>query len=122
MMRRQAQPRSLSHIKGNDAMGMSVPMQAAWDWAEEYEKTLEARDPRLRGCVLVQHEDGTSMMLPWAFAVQYGVQDDLYVLVFTEHHGKQIFARSELTGFVTWAGPPNFDPEPVGSGTEIPYG
>jgi len=123
----------LSHIDlGRVDMTMSVQMQEAWDWAEDYEKTLEGSDPRLRGCVIVQHEDGTSMMLPWAYAVRYcpvpedgTLQYETYVIVFTEHHGKQIFAESELTGLVAWGGPPNFDPEPVGPFAdeyEIPYG
>lgn len=100
-------------------MGMSVQMQEAWDWAEEYDKTLKGEDPRLRGCVIIQHEDGTSMTLPWAFIVRYCVKDatlfdDDYIIVFTEHHGKQIFAESELTGLVAWQGAPKFDFEQFG--------
>lgn len=103
--------------KGEKTMGMSVQMKEAWKWAEEYETTLTAQDPRLRGCVIVHHDDGTSMTLPWAFMVRYHRDDGgTYIIVFTEHHGKQIFAEDELTGLVAWGGPPKFDTENFGPG------
>lgn len=103
---------------------MSVPMKKAWSMAEQYEKDLRADDPRFRGCVMIQDEDGTSMMLPWAFAVKYSVNPDQpnpknsFIIIFTEHHGNQIFSEEEVTSFLSWTGPPNCDPEFIENGVE----
>ena len=78
--------------------------------AEEMDRNLLATDPRLNGSVHVAHGDGSTFFFNHAFAVKCcrkippekmktWMTSDLeeWYIVFTEHHGVNIFAADDIS-------------------------
>ena len=62
--------------------------------AEAVDKDLRADDPRFRHTVYLVHEEGTSMLWRYAFAVKV----EEWYLIFTEHHGTHVYSEQDLSG------------------------
>ncbi len=62
--------------------------------AEAYDKTLKATDPRLRNCVYLIHDEGTTLFYRFAFIMKL----DDYCVIFTEHHSFHIYHESDVYG------------------------
>ncbi len=62
--------------------------------AAAFHETIKATDPRLRGSVYLQHEDGSTFFWEDAFAVR--VDGDDWLAIFTEHHRWHVYAMSDI--------------------------
>ena len=68
--------------------------------ADEMDKTLLSTDKRLRGAVLVVHQDGSSLFFNNAFAVRC---DPEWIIVLTEHHGAHVYNGEDLLKLRTFS-------------------
>lgn len=57
---------------------------------------LRADDPRFRRSVYLLHEEGTTFLWRYAFALLF---EEWYV-IFTEHHGTHVYHESDLAGLL----------------------
>lgn len=70
-------------------------------WAEsEYAEQVRMNDHdvwsrRFNGWVLIRHQDGSSFLMNQAFLV-LDRDDERFMWVFTEHHGRFLFVVAEL--------------------------
>ena len=64
-------------------------------FAEEYEKSIPADSKPFNGAVHIVCDDGATFFLPNAFFIRH----EAYILVFTEHYGRFIFAESDLLAY-----------------------
>lgn len=88
---------------------MSVDMKRVHAVAEMLDKNLRADDPRLQHCVLILHEEGTTLFFRNAFFKRYhdgehGNWGDSehpgeWIMVFTEHHGFHVYPVDDLSWF-----------------------
>lgn len=62
------------------------------EFAAKYHKDLLATDPRFRLGVQIKHTDGS--IFKWARA--FYLEEDYFVMVFTEHHGFYVYYREDL--------------------------
>lgn len=60
--------------------------------ANQYSGTVRADDSRMRGSVLVLHEEGTTLYFRYAFALKLGE----YIVIITEHHGTHVYADDDV--------------------------
>ena len=88
---------------------MSVEMKRVHAIAEMLDKHLRADDSRLQHCVLILHEEGTTLFFRNAFLKRYhdGEHGDWgdsenpgeWIMVFTEHHGFHVYPVDDLSWF-----------------------
>lgn len=65
--------------------------------ASKIVRGLRADDPRLRGSVLILHEEGTTMFFRYAFAFPFkAAKQDWYAIV-TEHHGMLVYGQDNVS-------------------------
>lgn len=79
---------------------MSKNMKRAYDYAIEKDKTLTGDSFTPHKCVLILQEDGGFFNFVSAFIEKVRVEKDVYIIVYSEHNGTQIFAEDEL---LEWA-------------------
>ena len=71
----------------------SIQIRKIQEWAAEEDKRLLASDPRLRGSVLVVHDEGSVFAFQNAFLVQV---NDEWIVAFTEHQGFHVWLEEDL--------------------------
>jgi hypothetical protein len=80
-------------------MNMSVQMERVCEYAIEKDLTLNALSFTPSKGVAVSDEDGSSFTFRSAFVEKARCDDDIYIIVYTEHHGLHVFPESELNGW-----------------------
>jgi hypothetical protein len=63
---------------------------------DEMDKSVRSDDPRMRRCVMIIHEDGSSMFFRNAYMQRHGN----WLLVFTEHQGSHYFCINDLSDYM----------------------
>jgi hypothetical protein len=67
----------------------------AKEYADKYDASLLATDPRFRRSVLLIHEDGSIFHINSAFLMQ----KDEWLFVFSEHHSYRVFGKDDLLSY-----------------------
>lgn len=75
---------------------MSVDLQKAHDRMLEIGESLTAYDFDSNMWVYVKHQDGTEYRFNSAFAFKYIINNQDFLLVFTEHNGYHAFSIGDL--------------------------
>lgn len=77
----------------------SVPLKQVKKIVDEYDAKLLATDKRFRKAVHVSHEEGTTLYFKNAFLMKMTVNKDVWIIIFTEHHGSHIYHVDDLDGY-----------------------
>jgi hypothetical protein len=80
-------------------MSISTQMERVYEYAVEKDSTLNALSFTPSKGVAASHEDGSSFTFRSAFAEKARCGDEVYIIVYTEHHGLHVFPESELNGW-----------------------
>lgn len=68
-------------------------------YAEKLSLGLRADHPAFRRTVYLLHEEGTTFLWRYAFALR--LED--WWLIFTEHHGTHVYHESDIAGILQFA-------------------
>lgn len=92
-------------------MAESVDLKKIRKFVEQYDAKLLATDKRFRKAVHVIHEEGTTMFFENAFLMKktvkippeklsrIGPDEDIWIIIFTEHHGFHIYHKDDLSSY-----------------------
>jgi hypothetical protein len=91
---------------------MSVGMKRVYEIAKTMDESLRSDEPRFGHCVMILHEEGTTLFYRNAYIVKYYDPENTdsknlsdcespgeWIMVFTEHHGFHVYPKDDLRGF-----------------------
>lgn len=77
-----------------------TPLEIVTALTKKYNEQLKADDRKFNRMVTLSHYDGSHFLFMNAFALKYKIEEQTFVIIFSEHHGTRIYDMEDVSSVI----------------------